>query len=125
MGIFLGCSLFFWAGVLLAIVGIVWIVAIARPGRGPVAGREAGDVAAARWPLPLAIIVLIFGVLLAGNTMWQGNCAAVAGTCPPAISTGSGYKCASPGGTCKVAGLFSGKCKDESSWVWNCVCQCR
>ena len=56
----------------------------------------------------------------------QGDCVAAAGTCPPAVATGSGYPCSSPSAFCRAAGIVpcSGTCSTSASWVWTCRCDC-
>lgn len=56
----------------------------------------------------------------------QGDCAASATTCPPAVATGSGYPCSSAGAFCRAGGIVpcSGTCSTSASWVWTCRCDC-
>lgn len=124
MAIFLGCSVYVWIGVLLFLVGAISAVLTRRPAR---VAQEDGsrEAASSNWPFVLSVVVAVIGLALAGNTMYQGNCVANRAACPPSIATGTGYPCAASGAACKVAGLFSGKCTNESSAIWTCQCQCR
>ena len=118
MATIFGCSLLFWIGLAIIVPTGIYIARIKkRQARGR---RDATE----RWTLPVAFAVLVLGVFLSADAMWQGDCIARAGNCPPNIG-GSGYPCASPGAACKVLGVSSGKCVTERSSLWGCTCQCR
>jgi hypothetical protein len=125
MAIFMGCSVYFWIGVLLLLAGGISAVMLKRRPARVAQGQEPHEGGASNWPFTFSVVIAVVGLAIAGNTMYQGDCTATRGACPPSIATGTGYPCAASGAACKVAGLFSGKCTNEASSIWTCECQCR